>query len=84
MSYLQDEFRDRRDLRIRLIQKAGKLRSPDLEQDYDSSSRNLHSTQGILVVTPRREYYFPADWIENREFTRVQNQVREIRDTLES
>ncbi len=71
-----------REVRVRLVQRSLERRSPDLEQDYDPETNTLHRAQGVLIVTARREYFFPSDWIEHREYGRVQRLVSEIRDAL--
>jgi hypothetical protein len=82
LDYLQEEFRGSRHVRVRLVQSSGVRKSPDLEQNYDSESNTLHRARGVMIVTTRREYYFPAEWIENREFSRLHELVGQIRESL--
>ncbi|OFZ23237.1 MAG: hypothetical protein A2X94_12095 [Bdellovibrionales bacterium GWB1_55_8] len=80
--YLEDEFRDVSDVRIRIRQPSTTSRSPDLEQDYDPESHDLHKERGIVVQARGREYYFPSGWAKISERSHVYNEVQKIKNAL--
>ncbi|MDR3606439.1 MAG: hypothetical protein P4M08_03555 [Oligoflexia bacterium] len=79
LSYLEDEFRDFSDVRVRVSPKTGTRRSPDLVQDYDPETQRLHTQRGVYVSTRRREYYFPLEWWTGRQRDKIHQQIEEIR-----
>jgi hypothetical protein len=82
LSYLEDEFRGHEEVKIRLTPLSSTMRSPDLEQNYDPETHDLHRNRGVIVRTPKREYYFPSDWAASRQYSEIQKLAREIKDTL--
>ena len=80
--YLEDEFRGFSDVRIRIRQKTGVKRSPDLAQDYNPESHSLHSLTGVEVRTKSRDYFFPETWAAPDSRPQVNALIREIRDFL--
>lgn len=82
LSYLEEEFRDCAGVRVRALQRAGTLRAADLVQDYDPESRDLHRLRGVTVRVGGREHFFPAEWVENRDFGKIQQLAREIKSQL--
>ncbi|MGZ3697079.1 MAG: hypothetical protein ACXWP5_03210, partial [Bdellovibrionota bacterium] len=77
-----EEFRDLPQVRVRLAPKAGTRRSPDLVQDYDPQAKSLHTAQGVVVQLGGREFFFPVDWVANRQFSLVQSLAREVREKV--
>jgi hypothetical protein len=82
LNFLEEEFRSYPDVRVRLTPSAGTVKSPDLEQTYDPEAKTLHTERGVLVLTIQREYYFPAQWVTDREYTRVQKLAEQIKESL--
>lgn len=82
LNFLEDEFRDFPGVRVRLSPKAGTERSPDLPQDYDPESNDLHLRSGVLVQTRRKEFYFPAEWSRGQDYGRIRSLVDEIRESV--
>lgn len=82
LSFLEDEFRDYPDVRVRVSPKAGAIRSPDLPQDYDPESNDLHIRRGVFVTTRRREYYFPLEWWNDKKHDQIHSQTEEIIEFL--
>jgi len=80
---LEEEFRGEERVRIRPVSPTKLRRSVDLPQDYDPESANLHRISGVRVLTIKREYFFPVEWFDDRPRSRVDSQVREVRDQLE-
>jgi len=83
LSFLQDEFRNDPEVRVRVHQRAVTKRSPDLVQDYDPETSNLHSRTGIDVRVKSREYFFPMEWAQGPGRKQVDLVIREIRDFLQ-
>jgi hypothetical protein len=83
LSFLQDELRDWGELRIHPVAPTGTRKSPDLPQDYDPEENRVHLNRGVRVRVDSREYFFPADWVEQGNFHQVMQQAREIRAYLE-
>ncbi len=79
---LQDEFGSRGDVRIRASGKSGKVRSPDLPQDYDEESNTLHVESGVRVQTRLKEYYFPLRWVEQKQFSQIHSLIEQIWEEL--
>jgi hypothetical protein len=82
LDYLKDEFCRNPGVRVRVKQRSGCSRSPDLEQDYDPESHDLHSARGIQVRAGSRDYFFPAELAAPKERGRVEELVREIHDYM--
>jgi hypothetical protein len=82
LSFLEDEFRDFPEVRVRVAPKAGTQRSPDLPQDYDAESNDLHLRRGVFVKTRRKEFYFPLDWWHDRKHSHIHRQTEEILEYL--
>lgn len=80
--FLADEFRHYPEVRVRVRQRAVTQRSPDLEQDYDPESSNLHKALGVDVRARGREYFFPIEWAEATLRSQLDAQVREVKRFL--
>ena len=80
ISFLQDEFHSHPQVRIRPTPKVGTRRSPDLVQDYDPESNDLHLQHGVFVKFQSREYYFPCTWVRSQRFDEIRKLVEEIRN----
>jgi hypothetical protein len=80
LTYLQDELADITDLRIHPVAPSGTRKSPDLPQDYDPEEKRVHVERGVRVRIGSRDYFFPVDWVLNREFEKIRAQASEIRD----
>lgn len=83
LSYLEEEFRSFPEVRVRVVQPSGTLRSPDLEQDYDPESNDLHRRQGVNVRVRSREYFFPSEWVASGRYSEISRLAAEIRGSLE-
>jgi hypothetical protein len=84
MNYLQEEFQNYPNVRIRIRQLATTQRSPDLVQDYDPESNDLHRARGVLVNAGSRQYFFPIEWAGGRNRSALDQSIQEVRDFLES
>jgi hypothetical protein len=84
LSFLSDELRDYPGLRIHAVAPTGFQKSPDLPQDYDPEEGRVHLNSGVRVRISSREYFFPAEWVEEGRFDQVQSLALEIRSYLES
>jgi hypothetical protein len=82
LSFLTDEFRDLKSVRIHALAPSGTMKSIDLPQDYDPNENQVHLNRGVRIRAGARDYFFPADWCkpENRSF--LMEQVDEIREYL--
>ncbi len=83
LSFLQDELRDFGDLRIHPVAPTGIQKSPDLPQDYDPEEGRVHLHQGVRVRISSREFFFPAEWVEEGRFNQVKDLADEIRNYIE-
>ena len=82
LEFLQDEFREFPDVRIQAIQPSGTRRSPDLPQNYDPESNDLHRRQGVVVRTGSREHWFPSEWVTASKYSEISALSRKIRENL--
>ena len=80
LSFLEQEFAGDPDIRVRLSPRAGTKRSVDLVQDYDASSASLHKERGVFVKSVLFEYYFPAEWVREKQFSKLYALVDEIKE----
>ena len=83
LTFLEEEFKNTKSVRIRSLPRAGKRRSPDLPQDYDAESGHIHRMSGVIVSAFGKEYLFPVEWISERRFDEIQKQINEITQKLE-
>jgi hypothetical protein len=83
LNYLQEEFQNFPKTRVRIRQLATTQKSPDLEQDYDPETNDLHRTQGVLVTANGREYFFPIHLANVRQRPELDKNIQEIKDFLE-
>ncbi len=81
--YLEDEFRGVKGIRLRNVQPASLERSPDLVQDYDPSTSDLHVRRGVTVNIRGREFFFSAEMAAGPRDP-VDAQVAEIHAYLEN
>lgn len=79
---LEDEFRDCSSVRVRVQSPSTTRRSPDLEQDYDPQSGQVHRVAGVKVQAGNREYFFPEEWIHEASRRQIQTQIELIREQL--
>lgn len=84
LTYLQEEFQNFRNVRVRIRQLAITQKSPDLEQDYDPETNDLHRTQGVIVTASGRDYFFPISLAHVRQRPELDKNVQEIKDFLEA
>ncbi|HLE00014.1 MAG TPA: hypothetical protein VJB59_07135 [Bdellovibrionota bacterium] len=77
--YLEDELKDYPDVKVTFRGPSGTRRSPDLEQDYDPSSNDIHLKSGFYVRIGSREYFFPAEWA-GQDRSKVDALIAEIRN----
>ncbi len=82
-SYLVEEFSAYPQVRVRVLQPAGTQRSPDLKQDYDAESNDLHRRRGVDVRVGSREFFFPVDWVIHGRFSEVAKLASEVRTYLD-
>lgn len=82
ISLLEDEFSSRADVRIVPLLPAGTQRSPDLDQDYDPESSDLHLKKGVRVLVKSRDYFFPTQWVSGKRSDLIHATIDEIRDRL--
>ncbi len=83
LDFLKDEFRDQENVRIHPIFPSSTLRSPDLEQDYDAESNDLHRRSGVRLRAGSLEEWFPVSWVHEKRFDLVRSLAQEIRNRLE-
>lgn len=83
MSLLEDEFSSRDDVRIVPMLPAGTVRSPDLPQNYDPESSDLHLKKGVRVIARNRDYFFPTQWVSSKRSDLIHATIDEIKDSLE-
>ncbi|MCM2276867.1 MAG: hypothetical protein NDJ89_02175 [Oligoflexia bacterium] len=82
LNFLEDEFRDFPEARVRASPRVGTERSPDLVQDYDPEGSDLHLRRGVYVQTRRKTFYFPVEWARDRDYARIRAQAEEILELL--
>ncbi len=80
LNLLEDEFRDLEEVRIRPHFRAKIRRSPDLPQDYDPESSNLHTKCGVSVQVKNREFHFQEEWQAQKNHRLIQELIDEIRE----
>jgi len=80
LSYLEDEFQGDPRYRIRPTPRTVAKRAPDLVQDYDPETNDLHLQHGVFVKVQSREYYFPCTWVSSKQFQEIRKLVEEIRN----
>ena len=83
LHFLEDEFGSHPDIRIHAVAPSSTKRAPDLVQDYDPESNELHLKTGVRVRVGSREYFFPAHWVKSSDHARIQAQATEIRALLD-
>jgi hypothetical protein len=82
LSFLKDELKDLNDLRISATFPSTTQKSPDLPQDYDPDSSEVHLKRGVTVRARSREYFFPAFWVKNGNYDLIRAQALEIQRFL--
>jgi hypothetical protein len=80
--FLRDEFRNHPEVRIQVVQPAGTRKSPDLVQNYDHETNDLHTRSGVTVRTGSREHWFPALWAEQSQYDEIRKLASRIRAQL--
>lgn len=83
LNMLEDEFRNCLDVRVIPVFPSTLIRSPDLKQDYDPESSNLHKKSGIKVYTLNKEFFFPVDWIKGGRSPEYYKQIETIKSIAE-
>ncbi len=82
ITLLEDEFQSREGVRVIPSFPSTLMRSPDLEQDYDQESNQLHTRKGVRVQAQGRDYFFPLNWVIEKKQTEILAQIEEIRSRL--
>ncbi len=82
MEFLQDEFRNHPHVRIQAIQPSGTRRSPDLVQNYDTESNDLHTRQGVMVRAGSREHWFPVSLVHDKNYEEIRRLASRISEQL--
>lgn len=82
MEFLQDEFRNHPHVRIQAVQPSGTRRSPDLVQNYDTESNDLHTRQGVMVRTGSREHWFPVSLVLDKNYEEIRRMASRISEQL--
>ena len=78
--FLKDELRDLHEIRISATFPSSTRKSPDLLQDYDPNSNDLHVKRGVTVRARSRDYFFPASWARDGHYDQVRELALEIRE----
>lgn len=60
---------------IKVFQRPGTQRSIDLPQDYDPQSNQLHRMRGVMLRVRNREFFFPADWVDQKNYGLIEQQI---------
>jgi hypothetical protein len=82
LNLLEDEFRQSKDIRISPVFPAKTERSPDLPQDYDPESANVHRVTGVRILVRNREFFFPENWMSESPRHRIHTEIEKIRELL--
>ena len=82
LGYLEDELSDIPDIRVHPVAPSGIQKSIDLPQNYDPEANDLHLQRGVRVRHGSREFFFPANWVNDNRLDLVYAQVKEIRELL--
>jgi hypothetical protein len=83
MNYIEEELQSFSQVRVRIRQVSSSKRSPDLVQDYDTESNNLHCARGVQVRARSREYFFPIEWASSHNRKTVDQALQEIKSFLD-
>jgi len=83
LTLLEDEFQSIEGVRVVPAFPSTLSRSPDLEQDYDPTSNQLHTRKGVRVQALGRDYFFPLQWVIEKKQSDILNQIEEIRVRLD-
>ena len=84
LEFLQDEFSGFEGVRIHPIFPSSTRRAPDLDQDYDAQSNDLHLRCGVRLRAGSLEEWFPVSWVREKRFDLVRRLAQEIRDRIEA
>ncbi len=84
LNFLENEFQNFLEVRIRPVFKSGTTKSIDLVQEYDPEAANVHSKAGVTVMTKTKEFFFPVEWFSEPSRKQVLSQIQQIRDLLDS
>jgi hypothetical protein len=83
IGFLEDEFRDHPEVRIKPAPKVIARRSPDLVQDATPEEIEHLTVKGVTVKTPSREYFFPSTWVKRQEYSAIHALVEKVRNDLQ-
>ena len=84
LNYLEDELSSLTEVTIRTVLPCTTQRSPDLPQDYDANSNQLHSERGVRVYAGAQDFFFPSQWVASRQYSEIYKQAAEIKDRFSS
>jgi hypothetical protein len=79
LTFLQDELQSVPELKIRPVLPISTVRAPDLPQDYDAKANKLHTGRGVRVYVGSRDFFFPADWVREKQYEEIHRQAAEIK-----
>ena len=82
LSFLKDEFQAVPGVDVRPVFPSVIRRAPDLPQDYDPETNDLHRRRGVQVRTRSKEFFFPVDWVSERRIDLVQSLAAAIREFI--
>jgi hypothetical protein len=82
LGFLEDELSNIPDIRVHAVAPSGVKKAIDLPQDYDPESNDLHLQRGVRVRHGSRDFFFPANWVNDNRMDLVYAQVKEIRELL--
>ena len=82
LGFLEDELKGVSDMRIRAVSPSLTQKAMDLPQDYNPEENNIHLMRGVSVRVGSRDFYFPANWVNDNRLDLVHAQVKEIHDLL--
>ena len=80
LMFLEDELQGIPDLRITAVAPSLTQKAMDLPQDYDPEENEIHLMRGARVRVGSREFYFPANWVNDNRIDLVHALAKEIRE----
>ncbi len=80
--FLEDEFRDFPEVKVRSVAPSSTRKAPDLDQSYDPESNDLHVKEGVTLKVGSRDYFFPSDWVRTKNFAAIRQLAHEIRERI--
>jgi len=83
LGFLEDELSHIENIRIHPVAPSSTKKAIDLPQDYDAEANNVHLQRGVRVRVGSREYFFPANWVNDQRMDLVYAQTKEILELLQ-